>query len=312
MSCKDEVDARKPWQICRVNASKLARPEALERSTVVTEAASQAEAAASKATVTVRLIDDQDDIDAAITLFSGIWGIDGSEPLLTTSLARAFVHSGNYFSGAFADGALVGASVGFLGYGLGEFHLHSHVTGVGSTRQARGVGYALKQHQRSWALDKGLPLIRWTFDPLVCRNGYFNTTKLGATITGYHPNFYGVMQDGINRDDESDRCVVSWRLDSRRAVDAAEGRDLEPVIDPDGKGILLRLDADGSPVMQPIEAETVLAFIPRDIVSIRASDPGMASAWRHTLREAFGWAFENGYSVTGMTKFGCYVLDRTT
>ncbi|MCA1703210.1 MAG: GNAT family N-acetyltransferase [Actinobacteria bacterium] len=289
-----------------MSAFRLARPDVLERSTLV------AEAAASKAGVVVRDIDSQAHIDAAIELFSSVWGADGSEPVMTASLARAFIHSGNYFSAAFMDGAMVGASVGFLGHDGKEFHLHSHVTGVGPSLQARGVGYALKQHQRAWALDKGLSTIRWTFDPLVCRNGYFNISKLGADIIGYYANFYGAMQDGINRDDESDRCVVSWRLDSSRADDAAEGRDLEPAIDAGASKTLLGPSSDGSPVIEHSEADTLLVFIPRDIVPIRANDPDMASAWRRTLREAFEWAFGRGYRVTGMTKFGCYVLGRST
>ncbi len=56
----------------------------------------------------------------------------------------------------------------------------------------------MKLHQRAWAIARGIPVIEWTFDPLVARNAYFNIRKLGAMPVEYLPNFYGIMGDGIN------------------------------------------------------------------------------------------------------------------
>ncbi|MCA1708195.1 MAG: GNAT family N-acetyltransferase, partial [Actinobacteria bacterium] len=172
-----------------MSASRLAPADVMDR------ALAAADAAAVKAGVTVCVLDEQADIDSMVALFARVWDINGSEPVITSSLARAFAHSGNYVSAAFRDGQMLGASVGFLGQDQSDFHLHSHVTGVGPSVQTKGVGFVLKQHQRAWALERGLRTIRWTFDPLVSRNGYFNITKLGAEIVGYYPNFYGAMLD---------------------------------------------------------------------------------------------------------------------
>ncbi len=61
--------------------------------------------------------------------------------------------------------------------------------------RGRSVGFALKVHQRAWALSEGLEEISWTFDPLISRNAHFNLVKLAAEPTSYHRNFYGHMAD---------------------------------------------------------------------------------------------------------------------
>jgi predicted GNAT superfamily acetyltransferase len=76
-----------------------------------------------------------------------------------------------------------------------------------------GVGYALKLAQRAQALAQGIRVVRWTFDPMVARNAYFNLHKLGAVCDRFHRNFYGAMTDLLNRGERTDRFVVRWDLD---------------------------------------------------------------------------------------------------
>ena len=71
--------------------------------------------------------------------------------------------------GAFAGTRMVGASAGFFS-APPDPALHSHITGVAPGGQHRGIGFALKLHQRAWALARAVPVIVWTFDPLVARN----------------------------------------------------------------------------------------------------------------------------------------------
>ncbi|NEP08647.1 MAG: GNAT family N-acetyltransferase, partial [Okeania sp. SIO4D6] len=47
------------------------------------------------------------------------------------------------------------------------------MTGILPGVQHSGVGRAMKQHQRDWAIERGIPWITWTFDPLVRRNAWF-------------------------------------------------------------------------------------------------------------------------------------------
>ena len=176
------------------------------------QAVQAADAAALAAAVTVREVTELVELEDVVRLFSAIWGRDANPPM-TVELLRAFTKAGNYVGGAFDDGRLVGACVGFF-HAPAEDALHSHIAGVEPGLNGRHVGFALKLHQRAWALRRGVSEIAWTFDPLVSRNAYFNIVKLGAQPDEYLPNFYGTMLDTINGDDDSDRLLVRWRLRS--------------------------------------------------------------------------------------------------
>ncbi len=279
---------------------------------VVAQAERSADAAARTAGVSVSIIDALDDLRAATSLFNDVWAVDGHEPVMVLPIIKAISHSGNYVAGAFAGGELVGASVGFFARRDGETCLHSHITGVRRGLQGRSIGFALKQHQRAWTLYQGVNLITWTFDPLVRANAYFNLSKLGAEIVGYEKNFYGSMTDGINLDDDSDRCLIWWSLTSPRAVAAADGGLPEP--EPE---ILTRADVvlsegrDGAPKHAgPADGVLNLVYVPEDVVALRRRDGNKAAEWRRALRDTLQPALNDGYIVSGMTRSGYYLLTR--
>src|SRR3954462_5536165 len=160
----------------------------------------------SSAAVAVRTLDRIADIAQAESLFAATWP---GQPPATAGLMRALEHAGGYVAGAYAGDTMVGAAAAFL-----PPHptpgLHSHVTAVTPAARGRGVGYAIKTHQRAWAAEHGLQTVTWTFDPLVRRNAWFNIGKLGAGVGEYLVDFYGRMDDGINDGDESDRLLAVW------------------------------------------------------------------------------------------------------
>src|SRR4051794_8973744 len=191
---------------------------------------------------------------AAVDVLAEVWRRTDGEPPLPPELAWAFAHSGNFVALAIAGDEPVAAAIGFRGEDSDGVHLHSHIAGVLPRWQGTGVGYLLKEHQRSWALAHGIERVTWTFDPLVSRNAYFNVVKLGAQLTRYYVAFYGRMVDGINDGDETDRCLVTWRLASPQAKAAAAGQ--HPSTDvaaarADGAVDLLVTDADGAPRLTP-------------------------------------------------------------
>lgn len=261
--------------------------------------------------VDVREVDDIAGLQQLEEVFTEIWRRDGSPPI-SAELMRALAHTGNYVSAAYAGGRLVGGCVGFLGRLEGQqLHLHSHILGVLPEQQLRGTGFALKQHQRTWALARGIDEITWTFDPLVRRNGYFNVCKLGADVLEYHVDFYGAMGDGINGDGASDRVLAVWRLGSERAVKAAAGAPGEPDIEAllgDGARVALRESADGAPVADGTAAPVLLCQAPGDVVALRQDRPEVADQWRRALRDTMGRALADGYATVGMTRSGWYVL----
>lgn len=238
-------------------------------------------------------------------LFDGIWNPDPANPPITVEMMRALSHAGNYVAGAYEGGTLVGASVGFLGAPAGQV-LHSHVTGA---LAGRGIGFALKLHQRAWALERGLERITWTYDPLVRRNAHFNLAKLGARPEEYLPSFYGVMSDAINAGDESDRVLAVWRLTAPHVLAAVRGEPYRPVIPVDAVSVLVEGD-DGGPVREPARAGTVLVAVPRDVEALRRADPRAAGAWRVAVREVLGGLLEEGGRVTGFDRERGYVVER--
>jgi predicted GNAT superfamily acetyltransferase len=241
------------------------------------------------------------EFEQVMALFEEIWQFGPGGRPITAELMLAMAHAGNYVAGAFEDGRLVGASVAFFG---ADATLHSHITGV---LRRPGAGFALKQHQRRWALERGLRRITWTFDPLVRRNAHFNLAKLGARPEEYLPAFYGVMDDAINQGDEADRVLAVWPItDPRVEALAAGDRSLAPPPD----AVVALADRDGRPAPGHADGATVLIAVPEDIERLRRTDPGAAKAWRHAVRETLGAMLAEGRKVTGFHDKSYYVVEK--
>ena len=141
-------------------------------------------------------LDDPDALDEARDLFDLTWpALDGTTQV-TPNLLRALLHAGAHV-GAAVDGAgqIVGATLAFPAWSDdGHRHLHSHMAAVDPALRDRGIGRALKLHQRVWALERGIDTIAWTFDPLVRRNAELNLHRLGVEVGEYKVDFY---EDGV-------------------------------------------------------------------------------------------------------------------
>ncbi|GAA2597806.1 hypothetical protein GCM10010435_91470 [Winogradskya consettensis] len=225
-------------------------------------------------TIEIRTVDGLAELAELDVVLGGIWQ-DGPAPLLGVEVLRALAKAGNYIAAAYDDGALIGGCVGFFGPPA-ERELHSHVAGVTRAVAGRGVGYALKQHQREWALEHGAAAITWTYDPLVARNAHFNLVKLGGEPVEYLTDFYGPMHDVINGDDPSDRLLVRW-------------------------------DLTGQAKAPPVGEDVVVA-VPADIEALRTRDPAAARRWRLEVREVLGGPMASGARVVGFDRARGYVL----
>jgi predicted GNAT superfamily acetyltransferase len=270
-----------------------------------------ADAAALAAGVAVRELTDLAELTDVVELYATIWGRAGNPPM-TLELLRAFTKAGNYVGGAFEGDRLVGACVGFF-HAPAEDALHSHIAGVSADLTGRHVGFALKLHQRAWAMLRGVSEIAWTFDPLVSRNAYFNLVKLAAEPVEYLPNFYGAMLDTINGDDDSDRLLVHWRLRDPAVVAACSGRTA-PALSADelarGAVVALGIDGAGGPEPGRLDGATALVAVPRDIGALRAADPALAQRWRLAVREALTALVADGGRIAGFDRTGWYVVRR--
>ena len=230
-------------------------------------------------------------------LFVRTWRADSAADVMPASTMTAIALSGGYVVGAYDDDRLVGGGVGFLGRG----HLHSDLVGVDPDAQSMGVGYALKQHQRQWCAQRGIPEVRWTFDPLVARNAYFNLHRLGARAVAYLPDFYGTLSDGVNAGDRTDRLYVHWSTVDIPADQAPALKRPAVAVD----------QVDGEPVVGPVAGEVVLVAVPTDIEAVRRDDPGLARRWRRAVGEVLPAALDAGYRIEDMSKDGFYTLRYT-
>ncbi|MGX1703212.1 GNAT family N-acetyltransferase [Microbacterium sp. NPDC055357] len=224
--------------------------------------------------VDIRPLDTVADVVAASHVLSDVW--EGDPSGMPVGLLRALAHSGNYAVGLWQDERMVGASAAFFA-APAERSMHSHITGVLPELQGRGLGRLLKQHQRQWALARGVGHITWTFDPLVARNARFNLSVLGARATEYLVQHYGAMDDGVNRGDQSDRIMVSWALAAPPAPTPPDDR-----------------------VAATVE-------VPADIAAVRRTSPTDAASWRLRVREELVAHLADGLVIAGFDERG-YLL----
>jgi predicted GNAT superfamily acetyltransferase len=229
--------------------------------------------AAARAGVEVRILEGLGELTAAAQIFTELW----AEPT-SVHLLRALRLSENYVAGAFDGTELVGACIAWGS--PPPVVLHSHATAVRRHRRDAGIGRALKYHQRLWARQRGIAFIGWTFDPLVQRNARFNLRTLDATVTSYEENIYGIMGDPLNQSSESDRFTVLWDLESARE----------------------------DTVVEQSQSSGLAIAIPEDIEVMRVRDPHLAATWRARIRTEIGGRLAEGWTVAGIDAQNRYVL----
>ena len=255
--------------------------------------------AAEQAGVTLRALQGPADADVITRVIQTTWGPGES---ISREMVVALAATGNVPYGAFDGDRLIGFVLGWAGVTPEDgLHVHSHQLATLPDLRHRGVGYALKLAQKAQALDQGINLIRWTFDPLVSRNAWFNITKLGASADRFLPDFYGQMADSINVGERSDRLLIRWQLDTNSI----------PAQTSEATSLLQRM-ADGGPgqVGQPPERGPASIQVPREYHELRAKDPGLGRRWRDATSSAFTACFADGFTVVGFNPDSTYLLDR--
>jgi predicted GNAT superfamily acetyltransferase len=279
-------------------------------------ARAHSEQASARAGVVVRELVTRAEFDDARMIWDTVWPVEAGATEVTSHLMRALHHAGAYVGGAYVGEEMVGSCLAFVARsrdvgGGWHTHLHSHIAGALPGRADRGLGTALKVHQRAWALAHGIDLIEWTFDPLVRRNARLNLVKLGGVAVEYHVDFYGEMSDGVNAGDESDRFILRWELASERVDAALSGMSAPPT-----REALIALgaeqalaDVDGEPRVRAASAPVRLVALPEDIVGVRAADPARAARWRAAVREVVAPVVSAGGRAVSLTSEGDYVLE---
>ena len=191
-------------------------------------------------------------------------------------------NAGGFTLGAYANEELVGFVLSVPAFLRGEKAFYSHMTAVRASFQGSGIGARLKWAQRDRALALGVKSIKWTFEPVKARNAFFNLEKLGAIVTDYEENFYGV--DYSTSADQkiglaSDRLFAEWRLESDKVVAMGKGDDFVESEEP-----------ERTVVVTPNWSELV------------KKDPSAALAEQLRIRAEFQAAFADGLVGRGFVR----------
>jgi predicted GNAT superfamily acetyltransferase len=237
--------------------------------------------------IEIAALSTQDEFRQAVALQQEIWGFAEID-LLPVRLFVVAGKIGGQSLGAFDGERMVGFCLAIPGLKAGgKGYLHSHMLGVLPEYNNRGLGRAMKLAQRDTALEQGIDLIEWTFDPLELKNAYFNIEKLGAIIRRYVPNQYGMTSSVLHGGLPTDRCTAEWWIDGDRA----------------------RAAIDGRPVNRPAIEATV--DVPTAIAGLRQSDPKQARKIQQAVGERFQKLFDMGLAVVGFERseeIGSYLL----
>ncbi len=223
--------------------------------------------AADASGVSLRRFETLEDAERILRVLQATWG--GHDPF-PREMIRALADSGNEPILAFEGRDAIGYVLGWSGVEPEDgLHVHSHMLAALPDRRHRGVGFALKLAQRALALEQGIEVVRWTFDPLIARNAYFNLHKLGAIADRFERNHYGEMSDELNAGERSDRFTVRWDLvrePGPRAVEAGVA-----ALEAAGE----RPGAARSPA-----GRSASVAVPKEYAELRGADPSLASTWR--------------------------------
>ena len=214
--------------------------------------------------ITVRECVSVEDFQQCITLEREVWKDDdiGIMPIRLYMISKACQAP---TIGAFEDN---GKLVGFVHTSLGlkgkDVIYHSHLAAVLEDRRHKDIGRRMKLAQRDRAIEAGIPLIIWTFDPLQSRNAHLNINKLGAIIRRYEENYYGEgLSSVFGLGVPSDRVFAEWWLLSPHVEAALAGNRPE------------------------VSSKDDSLAIPDDIDSISAHSAENHLKWRLRVRQEF-------------------------
>jgi len=247
---------------------------------------------------TVRACRNIDELAACVRLQQQIWGYTEGE-VYPLRLFVNLAHIGGHVIGAFARGSTSshgGEMVGFVAampaWRDGRRYLHSLSLGVARGHENHGLGRRLKLEQRRLALEAGIRLIEWTFDPLRAKNAFLNLVRLGAITRRYAPDYYGRVESRLQQGLPSDRLVCEWWLHSAW-VQAA-------------------LRQQGVPRRRNEKRPQAEIVIPADFAALAERDHAEAVRQQRSVRRKFENCFRRGLVVTGFEPgqdFGYYRLE---
>lgn len=236
----------------------------------------------------IRACKDIHELEACVALQKEVWNFDDVD-LIPLRLFVVATKIGGQVIGAFDGDELIGFAMSIPGTRNGNPYLHSHMLAVRESFRNTGLGKKLKLAQRSDALERGIRLIEWTFDPLEIKNAWLNIERLGAIARRYNPNQYGMSSSPLQGGLPTDRLVAEWWLDSERVSSVLAGS-------------------------HPIAETEIHIFVPAGIYDWKRSADPRAKEVQTQNRQLFQKSFGDGLAVLRFQrdaqKNGTYLLGR--
>jgi len=232
--------------------------------------------------VAIRSCHTLEEFQSCLELQREVWGEEPLEVEPRTMFVVA-AHTGGQVIGAYAGAMLIGFILAVAGVRDGRPYLHSHMAAIHEAYRNQGIGRRLKLFQREEALQRGIDLIEWTFDPLEVRNAHFNLNRLGAICRRYLPNLYGVTTSPLHRGVRTDRLLAEWYLEAPRVLAAI------------GSG-----SSDADPSGDSPRTETIRIFVPNEVPYGAAEDAAGIATVQDRLRDEFTKWFAAGYEASGV------------
>lgn len=252
---------------------------------------------AASPSIVIRDLASLEDYQACVDLQEEIWGRGFSERV-PTAILRVAQKVGGITTGAFsAEGQLLGFVFGLTGVKAGRLVHWSDMLAVRTGARGMRLGEALKHHQRQAVLALGIEVMYWTFDPLVAKNAYLNLMRLGAVVSEYVEDMYGLTGSPIHGALPTDRLVAEWRL-----------------TDPPREGPTLTAEYCNATVVNPVgvhgeprhvacpDAALVRVQVPTDNTEMYAKEPERALAWRLSVRRELGQRLARGWRVVAFDR----------
>lgn len=244
-----------------------------------------------------------DECRQVVSLERDIWSYTDSEDVIPAPVLIASVKRGGILLGAFGEtGRLKGFVYSVPGIRDERIIQWSHMLGVAADARDSGLGARLKLAQRQAAMQAGVDLIEWTFDPLQAINAHFNFAKLGVVAEEYEENVYGASSSRLHAGTPTDRLVAEWHI-RRPHVERRVASWGQPVVrDRSVAGaILVNPGIAAGSTLRPGPADLtrderrVLVEIPSAFTELLVTDPALALAWRMHTREIFEAYFGRRY-----------------
>lgn len=274
--------------------------------------------------MTLRDITDLAGCRAAVALQEQVWG-QGSE-IVPASVLLVSAKRGGILIGAFDEAGLAGFVWSMPGVKDGVRTHWSHMLGVRPDTRRHGLGRRLKLAQRDRALEQGIDLIEWTFDPLQAPNAHLNFTMLGCVASTYLTDVYGDMAGPLHRGTATDRLIAEWNIRTphvERRIALLDNRSAGLVRSAEVLSAPLALTTAVSGEWTTLahtdlklDSRRILIPVPSRFTEMQDRVLNAARDWRTGTREVFTSYFGRGYRVVdfflGGDGGGGYLLEKTS